>query len=309
MKNYKYLAIAVAATVFAACSNDENLPGNDPNSPVAARVTAGISQTLTRVSLDNDGAAAFTAGDKINVVAGGAQTYVYALQDDGTWQPDGSPYYFQDRNNVTFRAWYADPNVTVENNAISIDTKTQEYNTESGWNYHDILVTPVVSASASSPSVSFTGNNAFGHIMSQLVFTFKAGDGIADLSALTGYTLKGIVTDATFDTQTLTRTNGSTSGDIAITGISGVTGTEYTCAPIILVPQPFTSSQLDLEVTYNGQTYKATLNVPEGDQLQSGYSYTYTVTINNTELEVGNAIIKDWITLIGFNGMGNATLQ
>lgn len=309
MKARNYLFLAAAATVFAACSNDENMPGNDPGSPVAAQVTAGISQTMTRVSLDNNGAAAFTARDKINVVVGGAQIYVYALQNDGTWQADSTPYYFQDRNSVTFRGWYADPNVKVENDAISIDTKTQTYNTESGWNYHDILVTSVVSASASNPSISFTGDNAFGHIMSQMVFTFKAGDGIADLSSLTGYTLKGIVTDATFDTQTLTRTNGSTSGDIAITGISGVTGTEYTCAPIILVPQTFTSSQLDLEVTYNGQTYKATLNVPEGDQLQSGYSYTYTVTINNTELEVGNAIIKDWITLIDFNGTGNATLQ
>lgn len=294
--------------MLAACSNDEN-EMNGSDSPVAAQVTAGISQTMTRVSLDNNGAAAFTGRDKINVVVGGAQTYVYVLQDDGTWQADGSPYYFQDRNSVTFRGWYADPNVKAENDAISIDTKTQTYNTESGWNYHDILVTSVVSASASSPSVSFTGNNAFGHIMSQLVFTFKTGDGITDLSALTGYTLKGIVTDATFNTQTCTLNGGSTSGDIAITGISGMTGTEYTCAPIILVPQTFTSSQLDLEVTYNGQIYKATLNVPEGNQLQSGYSYTYTVTINNTELEVGNAIIKDWITLIGFNGTGNATLQ
>lgn len=306
----RFYAAAAALLFLTACNND--IPADDPfaDGPVAAQVTAGISRTSTHVSIDNDGgSASFSSGDRINVVAAGTQTHVYALQDDDAWQADGKPYYFQDRNSVAFRAWYADPNVKVGNGAISIDTKTQEYNDASGWNYHDILATPEVSASVSDPTVSFTGDKAFGHIMSQLVFTFKAGNGITDLSALTGYTLKDIVTDATFHTLTCTLTGGSASGDIAVTGITGEASKEYKTSPIILVPQTFTSSLLSLEVTCNGQTYTAALNAPEDDRLQPGYSYTYPVTISNTKLEVGDATIKDWEILYGFDGNGNATLQ
>ncbi|MCD8275965.1 MAG: fimbrillin family protein [Alistipes sp.] len=306
----RFYTAAAALLILAACNNDEM---NDPlaDGPVAAQVTAGISRTMTHVGIDKDGGpASFSTGDRINVVAAGTQTHAYTLQTDGTWQAGDDPYYFQDRNSVTFRGWYADPSVTAEDNKISIDTKTQEYNDANGWNLHDILVTPKVSTTVSEPSISFTGDNAFRHIMSQLVFTFEKGDGIPDLSKLTGYTLKDVVTTvATFNTQTLELTNGSTSGDIAVTGIEDVTGKEYEASPIILVPQEFTSSQLTLEVTYNEQTYTATLNLPEGNQLQPGYSYTYTVAIKNSELEIGNVQIKDWSTNPMFNGNGNATLQ
>ena len=72
------------------------------------------------------------------------------------------------------------------------------------------------------------------------------------------------------------------------------------------MPQTVTGT-IALEVAYNGQTYKATLNAPTAG-LQAGYSYTYTVTVNNTKLEVSNAAISDWSTDWYFNGNGNATL-
>lgn len=307
----KFYTAAVALLTLAACNNDEN---HNPlaDGPVAAQVTAGISRTMTRVSTDDSGAASFSTGDKINVVAAGTQTHVYALQDNSTWQADGDPYYFQDHNDVTFRAWYADPNVEANNNAINIDTRTQTTDSETGWNHHDILVTPEVATTVSNPTVSFTGTNAFRHIMSQLIFTFKKGDGIPDLSKLTGYTLDEIVIYATFDTQKLELTADESTNFINVTGIDDASGEEYTASPLILVPQTITSGKLNLEVTYNEQTYEAELNVPEDKQLQPGYSYTYTVTISNTKLEVGDAAIAGWIIAdsnISFDGTGNATLQ
>lgn len=301
-----FYATAAALLSLAACNNDEM---NNPlaDGPVAAQVTAGISRTMTRVSTDDSGAASFSKDDVIHVVANGS-TYNYSY--DGTdWSAVSTPYYFQDRNDVTFRAWYADPSVEVnDENLISIDTHTQTYS-ETGWNYHDILATPGVKTTVSNPTVSFTGDNAFRHIMSQLVFTFKAGDGIPDLSELRGYTLDEIVIGATFNTQNLELTAESYGGFIAITGIEDAAGEEYTAFPLILVPQTITSGKLNLEVTYNGQAYEAELNVPEGDKLQPGYSYAYTVTISNTKLEVGNPAIENWQTLKDFNGTGDATLQ
>lgn len=305
----KLYTAAVALLALAACTNDENY---DPfaDGPVAAQVTAGISRTMTRVSTDDGGAASFTTDDVIHVVADNS-TYDYSY--DGTDWSASTPYYFQDHNNVTFRAWYADPNVEVnDEKLIEIDTRIQTIDSETGWNYHDILVTPGVKTTVSNPSVSFTGDNAFRHIMSQLAFTFKKGDGIPDLSELSGYTLDNIVIGATFDTQNLeltAETEEIDKGFINVTKITGVNGDTYKASPLILVPQTITSGKLNLEVYYNEQTYEAELNAPDDNQLKPGYSYAYTVTISNTELKVENATIQDWQTLIGFNGEGEATLQ
>lgn len=298
-------AVIMALTMtLAACSNEETV--NDPlaDGPVAAQVTAGISGTQTRVSV-NGQSAAFTAGDVIHVVAGGTATYDYTLQGGGSWSAS-NPYYFQNRDNVNFKAWYADPALTPAGNEISIDTKSQDVNAENGWNRWDILVTPEVSTSVSFPEINFTGDNAFSHIMTQLVFIFKAGNDISNLSALTGYTVKNVTTDATFNTQSCDLTTGSTTGDIAMP-VTGEADNQVDCTPIIMVPQTV-SGTLNLEVTYDGQTYKAALNPPTGG-LQTGYSYTYTVTISNTGLEVGNATIGNWDQHADFDGSGEATLQ
>lgn len=294
----------LAAGLLASCTNDELADNPLADGPVAAQVTADISQTLTRVSA-NGLSASFTAGDEINVVADGNATYVYTLQDNGTtWSAGDHPYYFQGRGIVSFQAWYADPTIKPENNVIEINTKNQTVS--SGWNQWDILATPVVETDVSSPTVAFTGTDAFGHVMTQVTMVFKKGDGISDLAALKGYTLKSLTTDATFNTLDCTLTPGTTTDDIAVTGIEDASGAEYTCTPLILVPQTVTGT-IDLEVKYNDQTYKATLNAPTAG-LQAGYSYTYTVTVSNTKLEVSNAAISDWNTDQTFNGNGNATL-
>lgn len=294
----------LAAGLLASCTNDELADNPLADGPVAAQLTADISQTLTRVSA-NGVSASFTSGDEINVVADGSATYVYTLQDNGTtWSAGNNPYYFQNRDIVSFQAWYAAPGYKKTGNAIEINTKNQTVS--SGWNQWDILATPVVKTDVTSPTVDFTGTNAFSHVMTQVTMVFKKGDGISDLAALEGYTLKSLTTDATFNTLNCTLTPGTTTDDIAVTGIEDASGTEYTCTPLILVPQTVTGT-IDLEVKYNDQTYKASLNAPTAG-LQAGYSYTYTVTVSNTKLEVSNAAISDWRTDPYFNGNGNATL-
>ena len=226
-------AIMALTMTLAACSNEEMV--NDPlaDGPVAAQVTAGISGTQTRVSV-NGQSAAFTTGDVIHVVADGTSAYDYTLQDGGSWSAGSNPYYFQDRNSVSFRAWYADPALSTSANTITIDTQTQPIGSN-GWNQWDILVTPVVSTSVSFPEINFTGGNAFSHIMTQLVFIFKAGNDISNLSALTGYTVKDVTTDATFNTQSCDLTTGSTTGDIAMP-VTGEADNQVDCTPIIMVP-------------------------------------------------------------------------
>ncbi len=309
----KYLTIvpAVAALLLGAgCSNDD-MDGVLADGPVAAQVTADISdgQAVSRVSITSTSgnSASFTENDEIHVVAAGSETYDYTLQSDGsTWTAD-TPYYFQDFTSVSFRGWYAVPTVAETEavteteagteSSISIDTSTQTTDATTGWNAWDILATPAVSAYAISPTVRFTGVNAFQHVMSQVTFTFTAGDGVSDLEALKGYTLKNLITDAAFDTQACTLAAGSTTGDITQSVSATSETTELACTPVILVPQDV-DGKLTLEVTYNDLVYTAELSLPSSaTALTAGTHYTFTVSIDNTGLTIGSATIETWTTI------------
>lgn len=310
----KFYAAALLALTLTGCNHDE-IDNPLTDGPVPLGITAGISSVATRATANGLGAK-FTENDVINVVAGGTSAYQYSLNTDNKWEAvDNKPYYFQTTDPVSFQAWYAVTTVTVENNSISIDTKTQTVT--DGWNDHDILVTPQVKAgiNAGTTTVSFTGDNAFRHIMSQVAFKFVKGEGITDLQSLTGYTLKGIKTKAGFHTLTCKLEPEETTADLPISfkelsNDKKPSSTEYLAVPIILVPQTFSGHETTLEITYNDQTYNAILRTsPDG--WQSGYSYTYTVTIRNSGLEIGDATIGEWQTPpdYAFNGDVSADLQ
>lgn len=62
-------------------------------------------------------------------------------------------------------------------------------------------------------------------------------------------------------------------------------------------------------MTVDGNTYKATLTLPDADEdgtpdtaLKAGYNYTYSVRVNKTELEIGNAEISPWNEVAGDSG-------
>lgn len=303
MKKISFYGMVLLALSLTACTQDELQDNPLADGPVALNVTAGISQVATRVSIEGN-TAAFTEGDRINVVADGNETHVYTLQGS-SWSAGNDPYYFQNTGNVFFRAWYANPGITPTGNVIIIDTKTQTIDETTGWNEWDILATPAVQTNVHSSTVNFTGNNAFQHVMSQVTLVFETGDGISDLTALSGYTLKSLVTDASFYIRTCTVNPGSTTADMTA-NVTDASGTSYTCTPLILVPQAITGT-IGLEVTYNNQIYKASLAAPQGGRLNAGYSYTYNVTISNTGLTVGDAEISGWTSQTPING--NATLQ
>ena len=65
---------------------------------------------------------------------------------------------------------------------------------------------------------------------------------------------------------------------------------------VILFPQTVTA--LPLYVKYNGERYKATLNIPEG-ALKAGNNYTWTVKVRNRGIEVSQATIAAWNEIDG----------
>ena len=237
---------------------------------------------------------------------------------NGSTFTSADPYYFQDREMVTFNAYYPyDATLTATAHTIDINTRAeyQKSKTIEGtnieWRTNDYLFASA-ETNVIEPSVSYTGNNAFNHVMTQVVFVFNAGtdDGVSDLSALSGYKIATpLVMDGSFDAATgkATPDANAKAEEIEMT-VTGPAAIELSADPLILLPQTISGSKLELEVAYNGETYKAELNAPTAG-LQAGYSYTYNVTIKNTELEVTNASINAWHSDQDTHSQGDATLQ
>ena len=229
-----------------------------------------------------------------------AQTNI-AYTCNGSVFEAGSPYYFQDRDAVTFNAYYPYDENLADNRRIGINTRaenqTVETVNENSWDKNDYLFA-TKETTVSTPEISFTEDegNPFRHVMSKFTLTLKAGDGITNLNALTGYILHDVIVDGYFDVTTgrASLDEGETKEDIEMT-VTSPTGKTVTCEPLILLPQSI-NLPLSLTVHYNDQKYTAKLQLPEEtkDELAAGYHYKYTVKVSNTELEITNTSIEKW---------------
>lgn len=103
----KYLMIATVAMLLTACSNDEN-EVND--GPVAAQVNAEIYNMATSRAYDDDWEKTDAIGISVASVANQGATagtnVKYTRKSDNRGFEASSPIYFQDKEEVTFRAYY-----------------------------------------------------------------------------------------------------------------------------------------------------------------------------------------------------------
>lgn len=108
MKKFRFLYIAAAALLFAACANEEDGIGN--NGPVAATVKADIVKNVTRATTDDT----WSNNDAIGVyvtstgyTTGDNKKYV-TTNGDGTFEAadNNNIIYFKDNKETTFSAYY-----------------------------------------------------------------------------------------------------------------------------------------------------------------------------------------------------------
>lgn len=296
------LAASLAALALAACNKKEAETPQTIIDPVAmASFTADI--LTTTASRANAAGTAFSSGDKVGIVpikSSGVDkpqnNRLYTF--NGTKFEADPPYWFRDRSSVTFNAYYPFTDGIASDGTISIDTKAENQTAAAdGWRINDILFTSA-STDVSYPTVSYTGDHAFKHQLSKLTLTFKAGDGIENLSALQNYTIASLVTRGGFNTVTGDSFLEASAAPESLTmAVTGTTATELAAASLILLPQTLSSGALDLSVTFNGQIYKASLSLPSG--LAAGKHYTFTITVQSTPLGVLIPEIVDWDTVAG----------
>ena len=298
MKKFRFLYIAAAALLFAACANEEDGIGN--NGPVAATVKADIVKNITRATTGdtwskNDAigvyvtSPGYTIGDNVK----------YTTTGDGNFTSDNPIYFADARETVIFNAYYPYQE-NMDGNGI-VDNWNMAEVKEGEPCPADFLFATGATATKSSPQVQFTGDNQFKHCMSMIRLTFKAGKGIDANNAnlKNNLKLKGIYKTGSINTQT---------GEVAISGDRGIYESDVdnkslkngvTCE-FIVFPQSLDNNKMDieLEVADNGtiNTYTTSLSSSTNNEFKGGYLYTYTISINNTGVVIENAGITAWQT-------------
>lgn len=293
----------MAALAFAACSNEEMI--ND--GPVAARVSAGIEGVQTRAA-----GTSWDSNDQIGIscTSEGKTSYtnvLYTVSDaSGGSFTSSDPIYFQDLEEVTFSAYYP---YAAEGGTIN-KTITAEDQEAEAQKKVDYMFATGAKASKESPNVKFTNEGdadaRFKHRMSQLSFTFNQGED-TDLTDMTDFTIRGLKMDGTFNTTdgTATITGTAESTDLKITETPSASDT-YTRS-LILFPQQVDGGKFNLSLTLGGETYKTELSIPQsGTALVAGNKYTYTITVNKTDIEVSQSSIEGWTD--GGDGSGTAEM-
>lgn len=289
MMKIRHFALAALAISMAACTSDNENMNTD--GPVAAKFIADITPA-TRV---NSEGTEWTEGDRIGVT-GANFTNVPYKREYGMFVPDGTVIYFDDTETHTFHAYYP---YQAEGGTVTVSTAADKQGTGI-----DFLFASGATGNTHNPTVSFTGDHAFKHCMSLIKFTFKPGDGlIFNGTEPAGYTLEGLKHEGTFDTATGTTAVTAAANSPITMQLGGATASQ-----VIILPQEVTIP-LDLSVSYNGQSYKATLKLPEtptANFYTAGYAYTYNITLNNNGIEVSEPTITPWKDGDSFNA--NSTL-
>lgn len=289
MMKIRHFALAALAISMAACTSDNENMNTD--GPVAAQFIADITPA-TRVNSEGTD---WTDGDRIGVTGAGFTNVPYK-RENGKFVTDGTTIYFNDTETQTFHAYYP---YQAEGGTVTVSTAADKQGADI-----DFLFASGATGDTHNPTVSFTGDHAFHHRMSLIKFTFKPGDGlIFNETEPAGYTLEGLKHEGTFDTATGTTAVTAAANSPITMQLGGATASQ-----VIILPQEVTIP-LDLSVSYNGQSYKATLKLPEtptANFYTAGYAYTYNITLNNNGIEVSEPTITPWKDGDSFNA--NSTL-
>lgn len=325
MKRKECFFLAVAALAFASCSNDDDLNMN--NGPVEARISAGVSNPLTR-AIDN-----LWEADEIGVmvkeVTGTTSNVTSVMKElyknvkystsstdkTATFTAIGNKgIFFQDASEtVTFAAYgpyqASEPDALPGEDGV-ITGSTASQSTRELQKAFDFIHASGAEASRQSPDVIFDESHPFEHKMTRLIIEVKPGTDnditIDDLTKEgTSYILGGLNHSGQFDitagTAKATGTEVVNDWSLSTNSLKGTKETDTKVTFIsILYPQELNNKALTFKATIDNQTYTNSDKIKP--KLDAGYTYTYTITVKKTGISVSGYKISEWAPGDGGNG-------
>lgn len=295
----RLLAVMIAATfLFGGCDNlNDNIVDN---TPVKLRISSAINKMATRAA-----GTAWAPGDRIGITAKKADGTVLftnmpyvTTKGDGVFTPEREEFYFEDKDEVTFTAYYPFSGTAGElpgEEGVIRSKLTGGYEAQKPENQPQIdFLFANAKGSSAHPDVQLR----FRHCMSRIVLNFLPGDGIASLDDIS-YGLTYMYVFGNFNTLSGTaEANINTLGAyIQLTVPYNANGMS---SALILFPQPYNDREKRLTLYMRGTTYKATFLLPENKEnndareIVAGHTYIYNVKINNKTMTIDLATVNEW---------------
>jgi len=292
----KIFFLLAVVSLFLSCSNSDD---DDKNDIVPIKLTSKITlenrDALQSVQIAN--------GQKVSFFVSktpGTTNIVYdnaLLTADGngnfSYESDGQNvlYYPVEAGNVDFYAVHPYSDATSLGSVMNFEVEPDQSVLANYYN-SDLLYSQVKDISRTRNAIPMV----FNHKLSKVSFVVKQGVGL-DLSNLTSIQIMNVQSDINMNINdgSLVPIAG-TNTEISVYGVKGTTGeqTQISGMAAIIVPQSFVTdgSKRLFRLVINGADYYYTPSV--GILFEEGKEYNFTLTVNNTGIEVTSSIV-DWL--------------
>ena len=305
----KYILFASAVVALAACSSNEEMEQ-------IANCEINLSSTLlvqTRAAQDIQ-STAFDSEQTVDVfisesTTGTASTTYkqplkYTTGTGGSLTPEDTPYFPQNGNGVNIIGLYPSGLTTnIKDDAVAFSVKSDQ-STNVNYKASDLMVGKPENG---NPVARTTSSIAlqFKHCLSKINVNIKAGAGVsADVLDGATVTIYTRTNDATFDVNredvvTAVETQGQAASPFVTMGTLISSQNVFEGLSAIIIPQeiPAGSRFIMISITDGQSTTNYAYSLPTTENVikfESGYAYTYNLTVTKSGLVVDSSTISNW---------------
>ena len=304
----KYILFASAVVALAACSSNEEIEQ-------FGKCEINLSSTLlvqTRAAQDIQ-STEFDSGAKVDVFINentdGEASYkylqplTYFTGTGGSLTTENTQYFPQNGNGVNIIGLYpSDLTTDIEDDAVAFSVKSDQ-STDNNYKASDLMVGKPENG---NPVARTTSSIAlqFKHCLSKINVNILAGGGVStdELSGAT-VTIYTRTNDATFDANkeedivTAVESQGQAASPFVTMGTLTPSGNGFEGLSAIIIPQDIQGGSQFITIRTTGQTpatYRYSIPTGAAIQFESGYAYTYNLTVTKSGLIVDSSTISNW---------------
>lgn len=257
------------------------------------RVEASIAQDAksARTAMSGENAISFSENDCIGLFVPWENTARKWTYSGTAWNSLQSVYWKDKETNYTFYAYYpGGEEMAVSVNSVPMPDLSSQEGTIAGLAKYDFLVASTIAkySTTNNGTLSFTGHNAFQHVLSRITFSFDKSS-MDDAVQLQSIRL---------DSNALSANN---TCNLTTKEISSITNSQHEILSNIVAEKsemlvhPISNATVTLSVVYQINSANVTVSKEISNfSLQMGSRHTMSVKIEQGTLTISEATIAPW---------------